>query len=181
MAAIALGSWHTVGVTFEEVYTRFRSPVWRLARRLTASDEEALDACQEIFVRVWRGLGGFRGEAKLSTWIFQIAWNYLRWHRRRRIRQPLWVVRDNDDGDSPLDRVADPAPDPERQATSVERLARLRSALAELPEHHRVVIWLRDGEDLSYEEIADVLGVPIGTVRSRLARARATLRAAVEG
>ena len=57
--------------------------MWRLARRLTGDDEEALDTTQEIFVRVWRGLPGFRGEAKLSTWVFQIAWNYLRAHRRR--------------------------------------------------------------------------------------------------
>ena len=74
-------------MTFNEVYDRFRRPVWRLARRLTENDEEALDATQEIFLRVWRGLEGFRGEAKLSTWVFQIAWNYLRAYRRRQGRQ----------------------------------------------------------------------------------------------
>ncbi len=169
-----------MGVTFEEVYARFRGPVWRLARRLTASDDEALDACQEIFLRVWRGLAGFRGEAKLSTWVFQIAWNYLRWLRRRRGRQP-WGPANDDAAELALERAADPDPDPERRAHSTLLLERVRVALGRLPEHHRVILWLRDGEDLSYEEIAAVLDVPIGTVRSRLARARAMLRQAAEG
>jgi RNA polymerase sigma-70 factor (ECF subfamily) len=168
-------------VTFEEVYGQFRRPVWRLARRLTASDDEALDACQEIFLRVWRGLQGFRGEAKISTWVFQIAWNYLRWYRRRRGRQPVVVALAGDDGGGVVDGVVDQAPDPERRAGAVELLARLETALAALPEHHRAIIWLRDGEALGYEEIAEVLDVPIGTVRSRLARARLSLKRAVEG
>ena len=65
-------------MTFEEVYRRFRRPVWSLARQFLGSENDALDATQEIFVRVWKGLPGFRGDAKLSTWVFQIAWNYLR-------------------------------------------------------------------------------------------------------
>jgi RNA polymerase sigma-70 factor (ECF subfamily) len=173
--------WQTWEVTFEEVYTRFRAPVWRLARRLTNNDEEALDATQEIFIRIWRGLAGFRGEAKLSTWVFQIAWNYLRWKRRQRGRQAaLFAVPDPDAGDV-MDRAADAAPDPERRASSAELLSRVDDALQRLPEHYRVVIWLRDGEDLSYEEIAATLDVPIGTVRSRLARGREALRREVEG
>jgi len=170
-----------VEVTFEEVYGSFRRPVWRLARRLTANDEEALDACQEIFLRVWRGLQGFRGEAKLSTWVFQIAWNYLRWHRRRRGLRPVVVALPGDSDGGAVDCLADPAPDPERRAGSVELVERLKTALAELPEHHRAIIWLRDGEGLSYEEIAAALDVPIGTVRSRLARARHSLKRTVVG
>jgi RNA polymerase sigma-70 factor (ECF subfamily) len=164
-------------VTFEEVYERFRRPVWRLARRMTESEEEALDACQEIFLRIWRGLGGFRGEARLSTWVFQIAWNYLRWHRRRMGRQhPLVEAAE----ERVLAEAPDPGPDPERRATAADRLARIDAALARLPEHYRVVVWLRDGEDLSYQQISAVLDLPIGTVRSRLARARDALRRAVD-
>jgi len=181
MVRAPVGSWHTVGVTFEEVYVRFRRPVWRLARRLTASEDEALDASQEIFLRIWRGLAGFRGEAKLSTWVFQIAWNYLRWHHRRKGRQAVWLGARDDGGKTALEQAADPAPDPERRAHSSQLLDRLRVAIAELPEHQRAILWLRDGEDLGYEEIAAVLGVPIGTVRSRLARARASLKRAVGG
>lgn len=175
-------TWQTEGVTFEELYQRFRQPVWRLARRLTQNEEEALDACQEIFLRVWRGLAGFRGEAQLSTWVFQIAWNYLRAARRTRVRR-LRVIADASpalEGEAPRDPV-DPGPDPERRAGSSELVDRLEPALRSLPEAHRMVLWLRDGEEMSYAEIAEVLDIPIGTVRSRLARARAGLRRAVEG
>ena len=172
--------WQTGGVTFEEVYQRFRRPVWRLARRLTESEEEALDATQEIFLRVWRGLGGFRGEAKLSTWVFQIAWNYLRGYRRSMGRQHHLLKYETEGGDLAIERAEDPAPDPERQATASNLLARVEEAMNELPEHFRVILWLRDAERLSYDEIAGVLDVPIGTVRSRLARARQALRRAVE-
>jgi len=162
------------------VYEQFKLPVWRLARRLTRNDEEALDTTQEIFLRVWRGLPGFRGEAKISTWVFQIAWNHLRAHRRRMGRN-LQFISEGTDGDRELAMIArDPHADPERRAASVELLDRVEDALAELPEHYRVVVWLRDGEELSYREIADTLDLPIGTVRSRLARARDALRRMVE-
>ena len=168
--------WQTVLVDFDQVYERFRLPVWRLARRLTNSEEEALDTTQEIFLRVWRGLPGFRGEAKLSTWVFQIAWNYLRAHRRKMGRS-LQVVGEDMNGAQELVEVAkDSGPDPERRASASELLDRIEGALVQLPEHYRVVVWLRDGEGLSYQEIADALDVPIGTVRSRLARARQTLK-----
>ncbi len=167
-------------MTFDEVYRRFRRPVWRLARRMTDSEEDALDATQEIFLRVWRGLGGFRGEARLSTWVFQIAWNHLRRHRRRLRGRPQTVTVEGEDG-ALARQLPDGSPDPHRRAAAGELLDRVEAALRELPEHWRVVIWLRDGEDMSYEEIAAVLDVPIGTVRSRLARARAALREAVTG
>jgi RNA polymerase sigma-70 factor (ECF subfamily) len=167
-------------VTFEELYDRFRRPVWRLARRMTDSEEEALDATQEIFLRVWRGLAGYRGEAKLSTWVFQIAWNYLRWHRRRTGRQHQLLDTATEGSERAIEGTADPAPDPERRAAAADLLARVEVALGELGEGHRVILWLRDGEGLSYREIARVLDLPMGTVRSRLARARRALKALVE-
>jgi RNA polymerase sigma-70 factor (ECF subfamily) len=167
-------------VDFDQVYERFRLPVWRLARRLTTTEEEALDTTQEIFLRVWRGLPGFRGEAKLSTWVFQIAWNYLRAHRRKMGRTLQIIGEDMIAAQEVVDSAVDTGPDPERRARATELLDRVEDALQRLPEHYRVVVWLRDGEDLSYQEIADALDVPIGTVRSRLARARETLRELVE-
>ena len=172
--------WQTVLVDFDQVYERFRLPVWRLARRLTRSEEEALDTTQEIFIRVWRGLPRFRGESKLSTWVFQIAWNYLRAHRRKMGRTFRIISEERNGGQELVASVRDPGPDPERQARATELLERVEVALHQLPEHHRVVVWLRDGEGLSYHEIADTLDIPIGTVRSRLARAREALRAMVE-
>lgn len=165
---------------FYHVYERFKTPVWRLARRLTRSEEEALDTTQEIFLRVWKGLPGFRGESRLSTWVFQIAWNHLRAHRRKMGRQPLLVSDRAGTGSNPLDEVPDHGPDPERAAAARQLLMRVDGALRRLPEHQRVVVWLRDGEDMSYQEISEVLDVPIGTVRSRLARGRDALRLLVE-
>jgi RNA polymerase sigma-70 factor (ECF subfamily) len=172
--------WQTGLVEFDQVYERFRLPVWRLARRLTKTEEEALDTTQEIFVRVWRGLPGFRGEAKLSTWVFQIAWNHLRAHRRKMGRKLQIIGEDMSTAQELIDSAVDTGPDPERRAAATELLDRVHEALGKLPERYRVVVWLRDGEDLSYQEIADALGVPIGTVRSRLARAREALRELVE-
>lgn len=168
-------------MTFDEVYERFQRPVWRLARRMTGSEEDALDATQEIFLRIWRGLGGFRGEAKLSTWVFQIAWNYLRLHRRRASRQPKLVVVNDEDFALVVERAPDPGPDPERHATATVELERVEEAIDRLPEQFRVVLWLRDGEGHSYEEVAEVLDVPVGTVRSRLSRARQALKRELEG
>ena len=167
-------------MNFEEVYERYKRPVWRLARRLTGNDDEAFDATQEIFLRVWRGLPGFRGEAKVSTWVFQIAWNYLRAHRRKTGRTLQVIGEDINAAQELVDSAVDTGPDPERRARATELLNRVEVALEKLPEHYRVVVWLRDGEDLSYQEIADALDVPIGTVRSRLARARKTLKELVE-
>jgi RNA polymerase sigma-70 factor (ECF subfamily) len=169
--------WQTEIVTFEEVYERFRRPVWRLALRMTESEEEALDATQEIFLRVWKGLGGFRGESKLSTWVFQIAWNYLRRHRRQMGRQHH-LLEPESERTSAL--AVEPAPNQERRVVASNLLDRVERAMQLLPEHHRVILWLRDGEGLSYDQLAQVLDVPLGTVRSRLARARAVLRRAVE-
>lgn len=167
-------------MTFEEVYARYRTPVWRLARRMTGSDAEALDATQEIFLRVWKGLAAFRGESKVSTWVFQIAWNYLRWYRRRSGRQPVLIPVDVSEREPAPPRLSDERPDPERRASAAQRLERVAAAVDELPEHYRVVVWLRDAEDLSYEQIARVLDLPIGTVRSRLARARTLLKRALD-
>jgi len=164
-------------MTFEEVYRRFRRPVWSLARQFLGSESEALDATQEVFVRVWKGLPGFRGEAKLSTWVFQIAWNYLRSVRRKK---GLQMYDGTDGAEEVIRRIPDSAADPERRTLAAETLQRVQSALQRLPEQQRIVVWLRDGEDLSYEEIATVLDVPIGTVRSRLARARSALRSVAE-
>jgi RNA polymerase sigma-70 factor (ECF subfamily) len=147
---------------------------------MTGSDAEALDATQEIFLRVWKGLAAFRGESKVSTWVFQIAWNYLRWYRRRSGRRPVLVPVEDGDADAPSRHLSDERPDPERRASAAQLLERVAAAVDELPEHYRVVVWLRDAEDLSYEEIARVLDLPIGTVRSRLARARAQLKRALD-
>ncbi len=173
-------AWENAPVTFDEVYERLRGPVWRLALRFCRDREEALDATQEVFLRVWRALPGFRGEAQVSTWVYRIAWNVLLSRARRERRRAARAV------ELPLleaemaQRLRDPAPDPERRAEAADELAQVAAAIARLPEPHRAVLWLRDGEGLTYAEIARALDVPLGTVRSRLARARELLRRAME-
>jgi len=166
-------------LNFEEVYRRFRRPVWSLARRLSGNEDEALDATQEIFLRVWKGLGGFRGESKLSTWVFQIAWNHLRRERRRKGRMPTFLSTDEHTMAGSIVLLEERRADPERAAGAAEELQKVEKALMELSEEFRIVLSLRDGEDLSYQEISEILDIPIGTVRSRIARARTKLRKAV--
>ena len=114
---------------FDEVYERFRRPIWRLARRLTDSDEDAFDATQEIFLRVWRGLDGFRGDSKISAWVFQIAWNYLRAYRRKKGRQLQFVSAGSERAQDTVEIAADSAADPERRTAAIESIERLEAAL----------------------------------------------------
>jgi RNA polymerase sigma-70 factor, ECF subfamily len=129
---------------------------------------DAEEVAQEVFLRVHRALPGFRGEAALSTWLYAITsrlcLNRLKApHRRRR-------------AEAELDVVADPAPGPGADLETAERDAALQRAIAALDEEARIVVVLRDVEGLSYEEIAAALELPIGTVRSRLHRARTALK-----
>ena len=170
--------WQTGEVSFESVYQRFKTPVWRLALRMSPGREEALDACQEIFLRVWRGLPGFRRRARLSTWVFQIAWNVLRSRARQRQLQAGRIGPTA--GLGVVEHLADPAPDPERRAAAGELIERVDRCLERLPELQRAALWLREGEGMSYDEIARILDVPVGTVRSRISRARAALSRLME-
>ena len=162
---------------FDDVFEAQRAQVLALCLHVTGNAADAADALQDTFLAVHRGLPKFRGEAKVSTWVFQIAWNYLRGHHRRYGRHLTAVA---DESDEIVARTPDPSPRPEQQAVSADLLDRVTAAMDELPEHYRVVVWLRDGEDLSYAEIAEVLDLPVGTIRSRLARARTALKNAVD-
>ncbi len=171
-------TWQTGDVEFESVYQRFRTPVWRLALRMSGDREDALDACQEIFLRVWKGLPGFRGRSRLSTWVFQIAWNVLRSRTRRRALQAGRLGTRT--GIEVAEFLPDPAAGPERRAEAGELVERVEHGLSRLPDQQRAALWLFEAEGLSYEDIARVLEIPVGTVRSRIARARAALRRLVE-
>ncbi|HET9227242.1 MAG TPA: sigma-70 family RNA polymerase sigma factor [Thermoanaerobaculia bacterium] len=161
---------------FNEVYVRFEDMVYNLAYRLAGNREEAADLTQEIFLRVFRHLGSFGGRSTLKTWIFRIAINHCRdrlsrWH-------PLTQPIGEDPGEGAV--YADPSRGPEELAVAADDKRRVEQALTRLPQVFREVVVLRDIEGLSYEEIAEVLGVRIGTVRSRIARGRDQLRALLE-
>jgi RNA polymerase sigma-70 factor (ECF subfamily) len=162
---------------FDEVYARFEEMVYHLAFRLSGNYEEAADLTQEVFLRVYRHLGSFGGRSSLKTWIFRIAINHCRdrLSRWRPLTQP--IGSDVAEGEV---AYPDPARGPEELAVAADEGRRVTSGLARLPQAFREAVVLRDIEGLSYEEIAEVLGVRIGTVRSRIARGRDQLRALLE-
>jgi RNA polymerase sigma-70 factor (ECF subfamily) len=152
--------------------------VYTLALHLLGDRDEALDLSQEVFLRVFRTIGSFRGQSALKTWIYRIVINQARnrqrfWRRRRRSDQVSLDQHVAEHGD--LSQPGD-GTSPHRALARKELASRLWSALNDLPFDQRTVIVLRDIDGLSYEEIAFSLGVAIGTVKSRLTRARQELR-----
>jgi RNA polymerase sigma factor (sigma-70 family) len=171
---------------FETLVSRHEAEVYRICRRLLDDSEDALDATQEVFLRAFRGLARFRGAATFRTWLVGIAVNACRSclvtaeHRVR--RRTVGLETAANDGDPPTELpLPDPAPSPEAHAFGGELRRALSRALASVSAEHREALVLREIEGLDYAEIALVLGVAVGTVKSRLARARAALRAELEG
>jgi RNA polymerase sigma-70 factor, ECF subfamily len=164
---------------FDEVVREHAAAIVNLARAMTGSDTDADDLAQETFVRAWRGFAKFRGESTVRTWLHGIALNVIRTHRAKQSRvgqlfRPL--SRREADEEDPLDRM--PAGvDLEGQLATRDAIDR---ALAALPADLRETLVLRDIQGLEYREISAVLGVPIGTVESRIFRARQRLKPLLE-
>jgi len=166
---------------FDLIVQRYQHRVYTLALRWMGDEQIAAEVAQDVFIALFRSLGDFRGESRLSTWIYRVVLNHTRnrklYRRRRRMdrHEPLEGERAAADGDAPRRQIAGdgPAPDEAVHRSDAERL--IHQALAQLPEDQRMIIVLRDIEDLPYEEIADLLDVPRGTVKSRLHRARSQL------
>jgi RNA polymerase sigma-70 factor, ECF subfamily len=156
---------------FDEVYARYEAMVFNLALRLSGSAEEAADLTQEIFLRVYRHLASFRGQSALKTWLFRIALNHCR-ERLGRFRPTVQPVDDEEGGVV----LTDPGRDPEELAAAAEEGRIVTRALGRLHPIFREAVILRDLEGMSYQEIAEVMGVRVGTVRSRIARGREQLR-----
>ena len=159
---------------FEEVYLRHAEMVFGLALRMSGDREEAADLTQETFLRVYRHLGRFRGRSSLKTWIYRITVNCCRSKLGRRGGRRRERPLEN------LGEVADGRCGPEERALGHDLGRRLAEALAELPLVFREAVLLRDVQGLSYGEIGAVLGVRVGTVRSRIARGRERLRGLME-
>ena len=180
----ALAERHRTGdpEAFAEIYQAYEEMVFNLALRLSGDRERAADLSQEIFLRIYRHLEGFRGRSSLKTWIYRVAVNHCRSRLRRRAVTFEQIVPrrgsgggSSGDGEDPLQDLVDPRRSPEERVLAGDAERVLQEALAALPAAYREAVVLRDVEDLSYEEIAEVLGVRIGTVRSRIARGRRRL------
>jgi RNA polymerase sigma-70 factor (ECF subfamily) len=164
---------------YEDLINLFQQPVYNLVYRLLDDPSESSDVVQEVFLKVFRNIGSFRGNSSLKTWIYRIAyneaWNHRRWFTRHK-RQEVGLERDDDT----CLGFRDVLPDPGRSAFDIvsdhETHALIEDALGDLNPAFRAAVVLRDIEDLSYEEIAEVLGVSLGTVKSRILRGRDALK-----
>jgi RNA polymerase sigma-70 factor (ECF subfamily) len=155
---------------FARLVAETQGGVYNLAYNVLRNHEDAQDATQEVYLRVWRALPGFRAESKFTTWLYRLAINACL-NRRRQLRTQLHVV----DSEEVLQRVAAPGSDPMAVTLDSERAARLWAAVDHLPEKYRLVIGLFYQEQRSYQEIAEMLALPVGTVKAHLNRARAAL------
>jgi RNA polymerase sigma-70 factor (ECF subfamily) len=166
IAAATSGQSEAFGVLVE----RYERAVYHLCLRTLRDGEEAKDATQEAFFKAFRAMRTFRRGAKFSTWVFTIAYRACcdRLARRKRY------------GGGELPERADPAAGPQEQAESADEARRLRAAIDALPEKYRTVITLFHLQNKQYEEIAQVLDLPLGTVKTHLFRAKESLRKALE-
>jgi RNA polymerase sigma-70 factor (ECF subfamily) len=166
-------------IAYDELVRTYHASIFHVAYRMLGDAGEAADVVQDIFLKVFRNIRGFKGEAALKTWIFRIAFseilNRLRWWKRRH-RYSTVSLDDDHKGNSNGYHVTDSKPTPEEALESKEQERAIQKALSTLSSDHRSIIVLRDIEGFSYSEIADVLGVSIGTVKSRISRARADLK-----
>jgi len=169
---------------YETLVARFQQPVYNLVYRLMADPGDSYDVVQEVFLKVFRNIGTFRSQSSLKTWIYRIAvnevHNYRRWLFRHR-RQEVVLEDDNEGGKNFGDTVPDRGRSPYDYALNGEKRVLIEDALARINPIFRAAVVLRDMEDLSYEEIADVLDISLGTVKSRITRGREAMRRQLEG
>ena len=155
---------------FSELVARYQDRIYRFLVRLTRSQDDALELTQETFLSAYQALARWRPDARFTTWLFRIARNHaFDWLRRRKQVEFVALGDEQDLG------FADPAPTPDKALESVQRLRGLERALGRLSTEHREILLLREIEEMSYDDIADVLDISLGTVKSRIARARAGL------
>lgn len=165
---------------YEELIARFQQPVYNIVYRMLNDPNDANDVVQEVFFKVFRRVGSFRGESTLKTWIYRIAVNEACNRRRyfqRHLRQEVDLDRSSDSGWSLQDTLAADDESPYEEVLGREQHALLEQALAGINPIYRAALVLREIEELSYEEIADILQIALGTVKSRILRGREALRA----
>jgi RNA polymerase sigma-70 factor (ECF subfamily) len=163
---------------FRTLVERYQDRIYNTVFRLAGNEEDARDIAQETFLRVWENLGRFRGDAAFYTWIFRIAVNQALTHRRQTARLRTVQAGDDPPEVAPLGgtQAARLQAAPEAEMERREQESQIAEALAYLDADHRAAVVLRDVEGLDYQEIAAVLDVPPGTVKSRIHRARLLLR-----
>ncbi|MHB9034861.1 MAG: RNA polymerase sigma factor, partial [Anaerolineae bacterium] len=147
-----------------------QNSVFNMAFRILGNREDAQDAAQEVFLRVWQGLPAFRWDSKFSTWLYRVVVNTCL-NRKRQLRRQLQIVED----EAVWERLPEPSPEPLRTALQSELEKQIWNAVGLLDDKYRLVITMFYQEELSYSEIAGLLMLPIGTVKAHLNRARVAL------
>lgn len=164
---------------FELLVEKYKRKAFRLAYQVLRDQEEALDTAQEAFVKAYRALPKFKGDSAFYTWLFRITMNLALDRRRQRATRARSMGTEDVPPEEWERTAVSTDPDPADLATGAERRERIRKALDSLSAPHRAIIILSDIEGLQYREIAEVLGIPMGTVMSRLHHARKRLRQAL--
>ena len=170
---------------FAWLIARYHQPIYSLLARTVRDRADAADLTQEVFVKVFRGMSGFHGESSLRTWIYRIALreasNQRRWWARHKQHEiPMEQEISESESGAPVrlkEMLVDPGESPFDAAAQTEIRERVERALAQVPEPYRTTLILRDIEGFVYEEVAQMQGVNLGTVKSRLVRGRAFLKA----
>lgn len=168
---------------FDEIVQQHKNRIYGYICRMTHDSPDAEDLTQEVFIKAYQSLAGFRQEAAVDTWLYRIATNLVIDRFRRRQRGPLaWLTWGGSEED-PLADLPDGArdSDPAARVELTELQGRVRQAITTLPPKLRSAVVLHDMEGLSYEEVAAVTGCPVGTVKSRLFNGRAVLRRKLAG
>lgn len=172
---------------FESLMRRYQGPIFNMLFRMIGNREEAEDLAQEVFITVFKRIDTFRGESSLATWIYRIASNHCINRKKYLTRRRHYDKRSFDDV-TDRDQLGDgragvsermPRPDEMAEGLQMERL--IQEAISALDEDQRLVVVLRDVQNLSYEEIGDITGLAPGTVKSRLHRARMALKEKLTG
>jgi RNA polymerase sigma-70 factor (ECF subfamily) len=161
--------------SFNQLVLRWERPIYALAYRTIGREEDARDVCQETFLRAFRALPGFRGQAKFSSWIYRIALNLCRdWMRRERRAGFVQPPEEVDLVD--LAAAAEPSESIEDLVARKDQIRVIERAMALLPEDQRTAIVLKEYHGLTFQEIADLLGCPLSTVKTRLYQGLSVLR-----
>jgi RNA polymerase sigma-70 factor (ECF subfamily) len=170
---------------FAWLISRYHQSIFSLLARTVQDSSDAADLTQEVFVKVFRGVGSFHGESSLRTWMYRIALreasNQRRWWMRHKQAEiPIEEEMPERESGQPrrlMETLVDPGESPYEMASHEENRVRVEAALSKVPEPFRTTLILRDIEGFVYEEVAEMQGVNLGTVKSRLVRGRAALRA----
>jgi RNA polymerase sigma-70 factor (ECF subfamily) len=164
---------------FNMLVEKYQTQVINIAYSMLSNREDALDAAQEVFVKIYKNIGGFKGNSSLSTWIYRIVSNVcndiLRKRRKNTNVISISTSAQEDDENKDFD-ITDTNPTPEELLELSEQQRVVRTAISELSDEYREIVTLCDIEQLSYDEISQILKCPVGTVKSRLNRARSALK-----